>query len=582
MSDFIYTSSSTDAGMLATVLTSIYLTDPPVTQTFQGDWGALAVTNSRYRGFQPVDEDKYLCVIIGGPVLCFRNNSFLVGNDSPDGTKAIMMRWLDGKMNWSEDLSGPFAALLINKRDKIITWVTDLMLFIPVYQYGQGKRFAVGTHVDSLAQATKQRGNWDEASIADFIIHDVVTYPYTFYTKIRQCRPASLYIYHKGVDTSFDSLPAPYWVPEENNAYPGIDEAAESLRSGIKGYIDRVTDQMDHVAQFLSAGEDSRAVAGMLPEHIRRDAFIFLDRMNREGRIAEKVAKTYGVRFVPDFRTKTHYLDIMPEASRLVGSGHQYIHAHSLVFNRKHHLDRYTAVFGGYLADSLLKAQYALKSTMIKGYGFLPQRLTEGEMRSQRVSHPMFADELLDVITSRRMNHLKEIIKIRPVSAHEWFVLWPMTMRTTMPYFHSTRRLFSSYEPFMSSESVRCSASVKTEWKLNRALFNRAFRPALKKSCLIRHADGRYPYLPWWASFPFQVSTLALRSIQRKFVSNKVNEGPWSDLREVSLMIDSCDKSPKMLVDAEYWINFSPKSCSFLQKLNILQSCEILKKYKDE
>lgn len=39
-----------------------------------------------------------------------------------------------------------------------------------------------------------------------------------------------------------------------------------------------------------------------------------------------------------------------------------------------------------------------------------------------------------------------------------WFVLWPASMRTTMPNFHSTRRLFRSYEPFLSHESVKTAA----------------------------------------------------------------------------------------------------------------------------
>src|SRR5690606_24018301 len=205
-------------------------------------------------------------------------------------------------------------------------------------------------------------GAFDEASLADFVLHNAVTYPYTAYQKIRQCQPGSV---HRVVRAASGPLryalhvPAAYWEPLEQNPYPSLKDAALDLRQGVQGYIDRITEHMPRVAQFISAGEDSRALAGMLPNRLERDAYIFLDTMNREGRIASKVAAAYGVNFKPDYRSPTHYLDILPEASALVGAGHQYTHAHTLGFDKKHRLARYPAVFGGYISDSLLKGQYA-------------------------------------------------------------------------------------------------------------------------------------------------------------------------------------------------------------------------------
>ena len=73
-------------------------------------------------------------------------------------------------------------------------------------------------------------------------------------------------------------------------------------------------------AQFLSGGEDSRTLLGLIPSDLKRDAFIFLDSMNREGRTAQKAARAYGANFHVGFRSPTHYLEILEEASDL-GSG---------------------------------------------------------------------------------------------------------------------------------------------------------------------------------------------------------------------------------------------------------------------
>ena len=92
-------------------------------------------------------------------------------------------------------------------------------------------------------------------------------------------------------------------------------------------------------------GEDSRLISALLPKDIQRDAFIFLDGMNREGKIAEKAAVAYGAEFNLATRSKTFYLDILPECTDLVGSGSQYAHVHTYKFHKSCQLDEYPAVF---------------------------------------------------------------------------------------------------------------------------------------------------------------------------------------------------------------------------------------------
>src|SRR5690554_1320750 len=177
----------------------------------------------------------------------------------------------------------------------------------------------------------------------------------------------------------------------------------------------------------------------MLPKHLKRDAYIFLDEMNREGRVAKKVAEAYEAKFKPDYRSKTHYLDMLPEASDLVGSGHQYVHAHTLGFDKKYNFSNYRAVFGGYISDSLLKAQYAYKHKWLKRFSFLPQIAVHGENRTLPVSSDIFCSSVLAEVTSRRTEHFERVRALRPESAQEWFELWPATMRVAIPNLYSNR-----------------------------------------------------------------------------------------------------------------------------------------------
>lgn len=590
MSDFLFSSQSQIPRKLRKALASIYLVDPVEGLEFHGDWGSLAVTKSLYNGFEPLETEQHICVVIGGPVFYFQNNHCLTGDDTQAGTRAILQRWLDQSMVWSEDLSGPFVALLIDKQTKSIRWVTDLMMFIPVYECKAGEHFAVGTHVDALAHMCGQSGVFDQASIADFILHDVVTYPYTTYTNIRQCHPAAVHQY--GTDKNLrsrDSLPpVPYWLPDEQPLFRSLSEAAKVLRGGVTGYVKRVTESMDHVAQFISAGEDSRVLSGLLPERMRRDAYVFLDCMNREGRIAQKVAKCYSARFTPDFREASHYLNILQEASALVGSGQQYIHAHALGFSRRLNLGAYFAVFGGYLSDVLLKG-YLVK---LDGVRFrLPLLYQKQQSKISALKHynelekQYFLPSVIDTIAHRRAEHWARIQVLRPLSCSEWFNLWPITMRPTASFLSSNRRLFPNYEPFMAKEAVKVSAATPIHWKLNRRLFNKAFRPYLLKSMHLRHADGRFPYFPWWLNCPISCITLLFRKITRKINGNGKNEGPWANWNEVVKTKEwkvakeqaciSAKDSP-LLMCAINRGAFSGNELNNAQKINLLQSCNMV------
>lgn len=529
MSDYIFSSSNQPKGFLGQLLQNIYREEPPPFFEFHGDWGSLAITQQHYNGFLPFESEQHLMVVIGGPVLYFCDNGFLAEDDSNVATKAIYKRFLiDGNMQWDEDLSGPFTIFLIDKQKGSVATITDLMAFIPVYTCQKKNTIYLGTHVDVLAKAANEAANIDQVSLADFMLHGIVTYPYTVYQNVRQTPPASLVSYSGSIEETIDI----YWVPTEENNYKSLKEAASALQVGVQYYIDRVTEKMTSVAQFISAGEDSRALSGLLSKHIDRDAYIFLDSMNREGKIAKKVSLIYGVNLKVGYRNKTHYLDILKEASTLVGLGHQYTHAHSLGFNRKYNLSKYSGVFGGYFSDSLLKAAYSRKAKGIGRFPFMPQFGLPGESRSKVIKSTLINEVFLAEVTRRRCRQLESLQHDRPLTAHEWFVLRPASMRATIPNLFSSRRLFKCYEPFMCNQAVKVSAAVPTSWKLNRRLFNTAMKVYLKKSKWLFHADGRLPYFSWWINAPIQLTVLLCRYIAQRAGFIKGNQGPWGDWEE--------------------------------------------------
>lgn len=524
MSDFVFSTKNVSKNKITKEIQSIYHEDKPLVKEYHGDWGSLGISENLYRGFQPYENKEFIVVVIGGPVLMFRDNSFLNDINSTEGTKAIYQRWKTEEICWHNDLSGPFVILIINKMTSKVTCITDLMSFIPVYySLGENNGICISTHIDVLAEITNHSEMIDPVSKVDFILHGVVTFPYTSYRNIFQADPASEHIVIQGLD---DVSSTNYWLPMEQYEYKSINKAAQELRNSLQGYINRITEETTNIAQFISGGEDSRTLSAFLQEHTR-NAYIFLDQMNREGKIAKKATEIYGAKFKLAKRSKLHYLNILPSCSDLVGSGSQYNHAHTYGFHKTFKLNTYSAVFGGLLADALLKGSHIKRISRSGKLPLFPELKDKGYNQINSINNNVFKEEVLNKLKTRRKEHLNYIKSFRNESADEWFELWPSSMNMNISNIHANRRLFRSYEPFTSNEVVKISAKTPQSWKLNRRLFHKMAKPLLIRSKGLMHGDGWYPYHPWYInSFVIPLTRIS-RFIKSKLGIQKGNQGPW-------------------------------------------------------
>lgn len=579
MSDFIFSKKSIPNGMLTKALQSIYHQDSPQVEEFHGQWGSLAVSKNLYNGFSPYESDRHIIIVIGGPVLCFCENDFLQTKESSfTGTKYIYDRWLEGNVQWDEDLSGPFAIFIIDKMNGEVLAVTDLLSFVPVYVFQENENIMISTHVDAVATAANQLHEIDPISQVDFILNGVITYPYTAYKNIRQVSPGSI---HKLKQNSYQITSEYYWIPEEKCQYSTIDSAATDLRQAIETYIDRILKYTNNIAQFISGGEDSRTLSALLQSVPERNAIIFLDHMNREGKIAERAAKAYGANFQLYTRDGLHYLKILPACTDLVGSGAQYIHAHSFGFDKICGLDRYDAVFGGLFADALLKGARIKKIRGSKRFPFIPHIKDRFYSPENQLINDVFTPEALEEVRLRRKEHFERIQSFRQESAEEWFELWPSSMNLNIPNLHTNRRLFRSYEPFMDHTIVKISAGVPQKWKMNRRLFRVFAKPYLEPTKWLFHSEGRLPYFPWQMNMFVQFGFWVAQEFGRKIGIISGNQGPWVDwnallsrkewkntLEEYESGLSALDS---VLNKTELEQVYNHKHLNYLQRINLMQ-----------
>lgn len=529
MSDFVFTARRTEPGLLASYLAKIYRDEVPQIFEFHGNWGSLAVSKNLHMGFDPVETETHICVVIGGPVLSFASNRFLAGEDPVIGTRLLLRKWVSGEaVQWDEDLNGPFVALKVDLKQMRLEIITDLVSCIPVYQANAGSAMVIGTHIDVVVQTAGCARSTDPVSIADFVLHDVITYPYTIYHAIKQISPASRHCWMLGGNEGYQK--EEYWLPRQTNHYDSLNAAADDLRQGLKAYVDRVVEGLDRVALFISGGEDSRTVLGMLPRGCDRSAFIFLDHMNREGRVAQAAAHAYAAKFTMLVRDQLWYFNKLPACSDLVGAGAQFKHVHSYEFHKHARLSQYRAVFGGHLSDGFLKGYFIKRRGEFSRFPFLPFRKAHDQSNRNLHEVPFLDHDVLAELRTRTDAHLELLQTIRgSESAHEWFNLWPLSMDFAMPHYYGNRRLFASYEPFLSTKSIKVGAAVPQSWKLNRKLFQKMAQPMLEPSKYLVHADGWMPYFPWYVNVLAHGSVWLWRGVENRLGLVKGNQGPWND-----------------------------------------------------
>lgn len=521
MLDFLLSTDPSMASWLEASLRSVAVDPDRLLRCYSGPWGCLGVAGQAYPGFDVVENDRYIIVVLGGPLPRY-DNSVADGSKPDDGTRWILHEWkVLGRLRWDEDLVGHFAVLCVDKTQNRVEAVTDINSFVPLYStspVGRTEVILLGSHVDALALASRRVDDIDQVSVADFLCYTTVTYPYTLYSEIFQIAPASI---HHACTPAVQSQP--YWEPIEAPPPGCFTECASLLRETIINNIQRICLHQPSIGLLMSAGEDSRVVATVARQKTQVKAFTFLDSYNREGRIAERIATQLGLDWRLIQRQPTHYLDHMQGSVRLSEWHRLFVHNHSVGF-----MDDWPfglRVLGGHLADTFTKGNYVPRLSLA--------RVTLGirhpsprDIWTQRASPP-------DDVLQRRLAHTANLARMRPSSAVEWCRLWPSSQLISIGHFVANRRQCCIYEPFIDSAIVKLSALTPQEWKVNRKLFRAAMRPLLEPTRNVPHPSGMYPYRGLLVNAFPQIITRSWAKVRPKVYRlagrRPINDGPWPD-----------------------------------------------------
>ena len=178
---------------------------------------------------------------------------------------------------------------------------------------------ALGTHPDLVACIADDQDEIDPVSVFEFLNAGTPCFPHTMHSRVRELSPGRLHVVGQGVDGQKKILETVWWpFPKESENVPDERELADSLG---KAFRSAVQDRCGNgtVGVTLSGGLDSRLVMAAVPQSSHCLGFTFFDVMNRETRIARKVARCYGRQWVPLVRDREYIGRTAEETVRFIG-----------------------------------------------------------------------------------------------------------------------------------------------------------------------------------------------------------------------------------------------------------------------
>mgnify|MGYP003187063323 CR=1 FL=1 len=526
MSDFIYSSNKNDERFIIDSFKKLPYPYKEI-QIARGNFGIIGYTESLYNGFKVINNEKFLFITLGGPLLKFTENSHIIHKFSDDANNKIKKRWIDEeKMDFINDIDSPFFFFYIDKINNTIKCVSDLFGFIPILYANNDRNLRISSLQSK--EFWTQSYQFDKASIVDFIINGNITYPYSIYQKVKQISPATCFFF-KLSETNIYEEKVQYWQPKEIHTHT-LSESANIIQKEFKSFFKRLLVPHSKICSFISAGEDSRLIATMLPEETHTITMIDYD--NRELHLAQSVANKLKLKHFTYYRDKDYYLKQLNDTTSYIGIGDEVVHCHMYTMSKQLNLNKYDIIIDGLQADVYLKGYYITRKTKSKILNIIPTKEKIASQEESNIHSSIFDSDIIQQINERRIYFNSCIKKIRPQSYQEWMKIWPAVMDSVATY-SINRRLFPVYMPFMSNGILIEMSQMPQSFKLNRLVFQKAFKKEYDKVGFIPHHNGSYPQLGWRINHILIYKEKVIKRISQLFQDTNKYNGSWQDWNEI-------------------------------------------------
>ncbi|WP_425398146.1 asparagine synthase-related protein [Aeoliella sp.] len=550
-------------------------------QVEQFAWGRVILQLPRSKELIPWRDNTRLLACVGRPRLIGDN----ILHDEQYLSR-LALKWPNSDPSrLLDELTGLFALLACN--DKIIEIITDPLGAQPVYtaHAPSGKLVGMGTDVESLAVLSERGTDFDQVSVAELLVYNNVTFPFSTRHGIQEVSPGA-HIQIGSLDGAPSYTESVYFSPSEPATEVPNRQLMQSTVEAIQSAAADITKGVDTVAVTLSGGLDSRVVLAALPASLERTAVTYATHENLETETAQLVAQAAGATHMFAWRSEDYFSDLLlNRGPRLLGMERRAAtHGMCIIDNQLD--ERFDVVLGGQLSDTLFKGHYQPWKQQIRLQSNGPlqrgKNLAKCVLGRSTRHHPPSATstigrfqlerELLPhvraEVRNRRRQRVLEVQKLRPTTAEEWARFWPISRQDDIAHVLGNAKLFPFESLFLHRSLIRTAMDYTPSQRLNGWLANQAYSQVFGRLGTIVNANTGRPARSYQARRPAR-SSVQDRSIegagvrpwnrvQHSWVDNVLMQKldpAWQDVRQrlasspvLDVFAEILRRSPKALV----------------------------------
>ncbi|MFK7884999.1 MAG: asparagine synthase-related protein [Phycisphaerales bacterium] len=529
------------------------------------------------------------------------NRRVIVGRPAIRGQTDDVADWLDQRDGItqnpefaSKQLSGMFA--VFEFENSSIHILTDRLGFRPVYigRDEHGKVRAIGTHAESVAAASGTGHHIDPVSVAELLVHNYITYPFTTRTTMTELPPASLTTIHADTGTLSSST---LWEPTEPKQFPSANAMRPRIADAMREAAVDITRGCDRIGVLLSGGADSRAVLGAVLDAVDRPEQIhgltYVTRENNETRVAARIAEAAGCTHVMVQRDEHYFPRMLKRGLALLGCELRG-NCHGLGVADQAIACQYDVVIGGQLSDTLLKDHFmSIGSRHAHRTPTLKQRmrnLVPGMRRPAPASsmHHTTGRELLEAVLTddirravrqRKEQRLEVVRSIRPNTAEMWNRFWPCSRQDDSAHTLGNTRIMVSDTLFAHSAIIDVASELSLTARVDGIPANLAITDVCGPLADIENANNGLPINA--TSAQIRTARKARRAQTAEIETPKNDSAPWN-------AVETSWVDPKLMQqNAPEWIEARERlaesdATMFLNKIIQRGGDTLISSYQDD
>ena len=226
---------------------------------------------------------------------------------------AAFIKWGTGCLEY---LNGMFAFVIWDKKEQQLFIARDRLGVKPFYYFHQENTFVFASEVRAIKASGVAKIELDEDSVADYLMNQAITVPYTLFKNIYQLMPGQYGIFKNDDLKLFE-----YWKLEDERSFKEINDPGivkKTVRRLLTEAVERRMISDVELGAFLSGGIDSSAVVALMSEvsdqPINTFSVGFKEKAFDESQYSNLIAKKYHTNHTLVTLDPNDFLDELPNA----------------------------------------------------------------------------------------------------------------------------------------------------------------------------------------------------------------------------------------------------------------------------